>query len=844
MDKADLMHRFRLYAALCAIIICHVLGSLYWISRNVVLVGRDAAGHLERTVEVAAALNSWAPTALLTALTRSDYRPPLLYLLTVPFYRLFGVNFDSAQYTNVALLALLLLLTFWLARRVTSEPLALLAVLLTGLLPMTAAMTRLFYIENLLTTLLLFNLLALLNCAGFTRRRWSLLWGVSLGLALLTKWTAPIYLLLPTLYTLLFKAQGTQIDQAQPENEELAKRISQPPKKLAKVRVGLLALTSALLWLALWWWPNRPLLAEFPLGLWIALPWSGLIALTAYVLCRPATVVNNLASAILLAGALASLWYFPRIDFLNHLSEVAYGTDRGTQESFNLLRLSNYTRYFGFWLSHHMGPLATGLILPPALWGWFAAGGPRRAVRTLSLAKGTPLALLFCWLTLLSGWGVLTFIAQANPRNLNPLLPIIAILLATSLPSYRRWLAWGIGLVWVIVLALQWSLYTFDSLAWLQERAPSLWVQGDYLAWPAHGSSAPGYWIQPDVLATIGSPTGEPASLGMLIDSWEIHRGSLRYLIAANQLNIELTALTESDSRGWSDLLANQWVLLKVGDNSTVKATGQATLARILHGDPLFEQLYRVVKQYPLPSGETAILYHRAEGPARPYEFPVVLIETSQIAEQINRYWGAGATLYLGNADTATWVGIHDLKADRIVMPQAGETVQTVLGPARTGTILAATRYDTSAVQDWLFATSYPAAEFGEGEFRLTIVGRPAQPLQELPIQARWPPVTVSALRTLPTLSPGAVLPIELAVAGQVNGTLKFSLRLVDPQGQVVAQQDKTVEAAVRLGLAVPAAAVAGAYTLGAVLYDPQTLQPQVDNNGQELATLALITVR
>jgi hypothetical protein len=878
------MVRARLYLALSLIIVLHLLGNLYWISRNVVLVGRDAAGHLERTVETADALRSVSLPAFFKALTVSDYRPPLLYLLTVPFYRLFGTNLDSAQYTNVALLAALLLLTFVLGRRVTTANQALFAVLLTGLLPMTWAMTRLFYIENLLTTLLLINLLALLNSKGFTQRRWSLVWGLSLGLTLLTKWTAPIYILLPTLYTLwpepagrtwtfVKRKQATpgelRIAKADTRNSQLATRNSPWPLDWHRL---LYATGGALLWAILWYWPNQALIGKFPLGMWTAVGWFVVAALTLYAVSLRSTVRNNLFSALLLAVTLASLWYFPRIDFLNHLSDVAFGTDRGTQESFSLLRLSNYTRYFGFWLTHHMGPLATLLILPPALWGWyrkmkplpnppqplqgkFGEGAdmgykkndaftqplplPQAGGGWEGVSSGSPQFLL--WLMILSTWLILTFIAQANPRNLNPLLPVIAILLADSLRGYGRRVAWGLGVLWVGVLMLQWSIYTFDGLAWLQQRAPVLWVQGDYLAWPAHGSSDPGYWIQPDVLATIGNPQGEAASLGMLIDSWEIHRGSLRYLIAANHLNIELNALTEDDSRGWSDLLANQWVLLKTGDNSTVKAPGQQMLARIHNGDPLFNLLYREAKRYSLPSGETAILYRRAEGPARPYEFPVVLIETAKIAETINHDWSPGATLYFGNADTATWVGIHDLKADRLVMPQrAGESAQTLLA-ATHGTILAVTRYDTAEVQNWLFANSYPAFEFGDGEFKLTVVGRPTQPLQPLPVRAAWPEVQITALRGLPELSPGAVLPLEVQMAGPADGSRKLSLRLLDAGGQVLAQQDKSVEPQFRLGLLVPPQAQPGTATLAAIVYDANTLATTRDTQGNELAPITPI---
>jgi hypothetical protein len=333
-----------------------------------------------------------------------------------------------------------------------------------------------------------------------------------------------------------------------------------------------------------------------------------------------------------------------------------------------------------------------------------------------------------------------------------------------------------------------------------------------------------------------------PVTFGMLSDAWELHRGSFRYLIAAQHRNIDLMALTESDSRGWSDLLANEWVLVKTGDNSAVKPAGQQLIARILQGDPLFDLLYQPVKRYILPNGEEVILYHRAEGPPNPYQYPVILIETQPIAETINRLWSPGATLYFGNPDTATWVGIHDLKANRIVMPTPGANAESALQAVK-GTIFAVTRYDTPEVQDWLFQVGYPAVEMGDHEFHLSIVGRPSPPLTALSVESRWAAVTIDALRGLATLRPGDVLPVEMSATGQTDGSRKLSLRLVDPAGNVVAQQDRTVEAGLRFALLAPPDSPPGEYLLAGLLYDAATLQPIPDEAGAELSTLTTITM-
>ncbi len=820
--------RAAVWFSLAGIIGFNLLGSLYWIQRNVVLVGRDPGGHLERTLRAAEILQQPSAQTLFDLVTLHDYRPPLLYIAAQPFYALFGVSMDSAQLTNVVLFGVVLLLTFLVGRLVTTERLALFATLLVGLLPMMAAMSRLFYMEHLLTAALLLNVLALLQGDGFRHRGWTLVWGISLGLALLVKWTAPIYLLLPTLWLLwragFFQAQWQALRHP---------TIDWP--RLTVAGGGALLLT------ALWYLPNRATAQEMFLGDWMALLWFIALGALIYAWRMERGLLGNVWTGLLLALVIASLWYFARIDFLNRLSDVAFGTDRGNQEAVNLLRLSNYTRYFGMWTREHMGPLATLVIVLPALWVW---------LRRIPGWRTARLGVVVLWLMLLSTYVLLMFLAQATSRNIVPLAPVICILIADSLHDYRKSVALGLAVAWSAILLFQWSLYTFDAMAPVQARSAALWTTGDYMAWPSTQGTDPAYWIQPDVLDTMDPPgqTGgesdaRPITFGMLVDSREIHRGSFRYLIGAEGRNIELTALSEPETGSWSHMLANQWVLVKDGDPGDIVEPGLSVLARIQAGDPLFDRLYAPVKEYPLPDGDTVTLYRRAEGSARPTDFPVILIETQGIAETVNALWSEHATLFISNADTATWVGIHDLQADDIRVPREGETIEDLLGEETRGTIMAVTRYDTPEVQAWLRSNSDYITEVGDGEFRVSIFGRPKRPLEELPLTSRWEAIEVTGLRSLSQVSPGEALPVELDMTGQTDGTLKISLRLINPAGDAVWQRDVVIEERARLSLLVPPDAAAGDYTLSAVVYDGTTGTPLPDTAGNELAPLTPITV-
>jgi hypothetical protein len=236
--------------------------------------------------------------------------------------------------------------------------------------------------------------------------------------ALLGKWTAPIYLAFPVLYLLWTGGFWRQ--------QRAALRTLR-----IEWRAALLALILGAGLALLWYLPGRAFVfdQEMPLGDWLPVLWTALFAVTLYALFVGGGMVSNTWTALLVALTIASLWYFPRLDFVNRLSDVAFGTDRGTQQSLDLLRLDTYTRYGEYWLTHHMGPLATLVIVPVALIGW--------ARRLPRWRQARPPVIIY-WSALLGSVIVLTLLAQSNPRNLVPLLPLVAILLAEGLRTFSR----------------------------------------------------------------------------------------------------------------------------------------------------------------------------------------------------------------------------------------------------------------------------------------------------------------------------------------------------------------------------------------------------------------------
>lgn len=806
-------------AILLAVIAVTLAANLYWLRENVVMVGHDATAYLVASLNYTDFFNRLSPAALFEGLTYSEYRTPFLYLATQPFFWLFGADADSAQWTNVVTLPVVIVLTYALGRVVAGRRAGIIAAAITALLPMMTAMARLYYTEMHLTAVVTASLLALLLADGFRRRGWAWAWGVLAGLGLLVKWTYPMYVALPLLWVLwrngFIGAQWAALRRLRIDWRRLL--------LAAAIGTGLALL---------WYWPNRDLAAELPAGAWMLPSWAILWSLTAYALLNPASPVGNVWAALFLGASIASLWYVPRADFIEQLLVI---DQVRAPEGASPQSLSNYTRYAGFFYDEHLGPLAFWAIVPLALAPWLAAWWRRSTLNR---------SATLLWLSLVSAYVVLSLILQHNARNLVPVLPALAILAAIALLSYRRPFPLIIGALWLAILTGQWVLTTFQPLAPLLAQSRALWVDSDYVVPPASGSTDPGYWIEPAVLERVmaessGAAGEEADSLGILVETWEVHRGLFRYLAARDGLNLTIMALTEPDSRGWSDALANRWLLVKDGDNGHVAAPGQAVLERIAAGDPLFHALYAPAATYALPAGDTVTLYRR-DGPRQPQEYPVITIETTPIADALNQWAGAGATFVFGDRDTALWTGIHNIQPGAALLPDAtgayGEPLDRL-----AGTIFVVTRYDRAVLD--AFADAYPARDLVSGDTTLSAYGRPVAPLETLPVTSPWAEFAIEGLHTLPAIRAGEVLPVEMTLAPAEAAPLALSVRLLAADGTVVAQHDVPVAERVRLGLLAPATLAPGAYSLAALLYDPATLAVVRDRSGNEAAVLATIGV-
>ncbi|MEJ5246873.1 MAG: glycosyltransferase family 39 protein [Caldilinea sp.] len=800
------------------IVVLNIIGNLFWIQQNIVLVGRDASNYLKNTLSYREILTDLSPLSLFHAFTYPQYRTPGLYIAAQPFLHLFGFTMDGAQYLNVALSAVVIVLTYCLGAAIADRRVGLFAALLVSLLPMMAAMARLFYTEMFLTAAVAANLLALHKSDGFARRSWSLAWGVSLGVGLLVKWTMPIYLWLPVLWVLWRKRSDFLRDRW----------------PAWQGRRLLLALLAAFVIATLWYWPNRFQAETFLLGkhLWPA--WILILTPATFGLALPSSRWTNLVAAVFVGLSIASLWYLPHADigFRLFVEDQA----RSEQDA-SLLNPDNYLRYFRHLYFSHFGPLAFWLIAPPALCPWLRAWSRRQSLNA---------SAILLWLNIASALIVLSLILQQNSRNLVPVLPSVAILCAIGLWQYRLWLRRVLGGVWVVVLGTQLFLYTVDAPFDFYHRTQHLWASRQYLKQPAIQETDPGYWVGPQILETISRSADVPHRLTLLVNSHQIHRGIFKYLIEEKQLDVTIEDVTEIESRGWHDVISAPWVLIKDGDNRNVAEKGQALIDRIFAGDSLFGALYQQVDTYSLPDGERLYLYKRSLGPGSPIADPSRLMHAAQLSNWIKERWRPGIPLIYSTPDVAVWVGMHDpVKAPVIVLNPANGDLSSQF-PVQEGAAFVVFDQNALALEQWLDRSIFRAADYGTDDAWVVIYGFTSELEEILSMSPRWNEVQLHSLRTLQEVRSGEVLPVEIQVSRYSSDNLKLSLRLVGPDGTIVSSQDRFVTEVIRFGLFAPPESQPGEYRIVAILYDGTTMVniPAISDFIENSVEVSLATVQ
>lgn len=129
--------------------------------------------------------------------------PPLVGIIPTPLYVLFGRDPDTAIFImNSIFLFILIFSVYGIGKKLCNNNAGILASFIVIMYPMLFGQTRLFMPDLPLTAMTSLSLYTLLLTDGFKNRKYSLFFGMTLGLGMLTKFTFVFYVIGPIAFVM------------------------------------------------------------------------------------------------------------------------------------------------------------------------------------------------------------------------------------------------------------------------------------------------------------------------------------------------------------------------------------------------------------------------------------------------------------------------------------------------------------------------------------------------------------------------------------------------------------------------------------------------------------------
>ena len=844
--------RYLTVAVLFGLFAFHLVNNWSWVATNVTLMGWDRSSHLAKTLIYNDFLHDINPRTVFSALTWPWNRPPLPFLTVVPFYRLFGISTDVALMSNCVYLAILLGTVYGIGRTLYDRKVGLLAAFLVTFYPILFSISRLSYVDYALTAMVALAVYLLLKTDGFRNRKWSLVFGLGIGLGLLTKWPFIAFAGAPIAYvawhshavrSLLFVTWGG----------------SQGSTRLRRVVTSpWLHVVVALLVTAVWYVPNWDRLSGFMLGPALPLLSWALLACTFYVLSKRPTQGTNLPSAVLIGVTLASAWSLPNLGFSSRFVFVAYGGVNIQGKGLSFLDPTFYVRYLSMMLTEQLSPLffaALVVALGVLLFAGLRRGSPRSAWRQMG-EGGWILAL---WLVV--PFLIFTLSQTWNSRFNIALLPAAALITARGLLAIRSSRA-KVALISLLVVCgvAQFFVLSYDSLYGISQRTIlrlpvvgelNLLGQGAYVMPPSTDRTDSRYWIAPQILTEASQGSEGRKALALLVNYTYLNADIMRYLTLLEFEEIEVRDLArdEGGPAVYVQLFASDYVVLSSHDPYKLSDGAREAVRRIAESPEVFEQVFELRTEYEFPDGEVVSLYARRPLPTDEQvddyyrhlaaSLEPLLTEGSAIVLEPPTEVATFARFYQGSAPVYL-LPTGDPADDVLVLEEISRNHERVHAIFRT-----AEGVDPqSLVGRWLSENAYRTGDEWYGDVRLRLFGTSG----DQPAATQPHPVDASLGSEIALA--GYALPMDAVEADQIlrltllwravvpaTGDYVVFVHLLDGEGRLVSQHDgqpvggfkpttswqvdETV--ADNHGVLIPRGTPPGEYRLVAGMYCPAT---------------------
>ncbi|MFC2091592.1 ArnT family glycosyltransferase [Elusimicrobiota bacterium] len=214
-NRKTLSIQLAISSGIIILILLGIIGNFIWIFENRAISGEDVPNHLLFSVEafykISDIINS-ANTAILSKILSiigllsapiphmNPTYSNLVYLLTSPFYIIFGKTLFTARLSNFTYLIILLLAAYILGKKTGNKLIGLTSMLIISLHPLIFGSLRQFGLDLPLTAITTLTVLLLIASDDLRSFAWAFLIGLCLGIGILIKPQILIFALGPLVY--------------------------------------------------------------------------------------------------------------------------------------------------------------------------------------------------------------------------------------------------------------------------------------------------------------------------------------------------------------------------------------------------------------------------------------------------------------------------------------------------------------------------------------------------------------------------------------------------------------------------------------------------------------------
>ena len=312
----------------------------------------------------------------------SNYYPPLFHLSSTPLY-IFGFSEDIAITTNILYYLILVFSVYSIGKHIWGREAGIISAILVSFYPALIKLQREYFIDLALTSIVALPIYLFIKSQNFKNLRYSILFGISFGLAELLKWNAFIFIL-PTvavlLYFEIFPKNCAYCDKPVGDNAYTTGKLKFCSKKHAKMYKT----------------QNR----------------------------KKNTLFNAL-TAFIIAFITAAWWYLPNLSTV--ITRLFYFVEWGGRGEPTIYTLEGWL-YYPLHMDRGMGALYFILFVISIFW-----------IMHRRLAEKQVLMLLFA---IVIPFLVLTALSNKGDRYIVPVFPFAALLTSRMLLEVRKKYIW------------------------------------------------------------------------------------------------------------------------------------------------------------------------------------------------------------------------------------------------------------------------------------------------------------------------------------------------------------------------------------------------------------------